>query len=276
LNEKTKALKAAFPHTIPVFTGFIFLGIAYGITMNDKGFGVGWTFLMSLMAFAGSAQYVAITFLTSAFNPVYALIMTLMVNVRHLFYGISLLDKYKGTGKFKPYLIFGLCDETFSIVCSTEPPEGADRNWFMYFITLLDHSYWVLGSVIGAILGSLITFNTKGLDFVLTALFVVIFVGQWKTHKDHKPAVIGVVCSVICLVIFGQSNFIIPSMISIISVLTLLPFAAKYRNKYLDGKEPAEEELSEIKSIEEINPIEVTNPLEMKQVEIELAKEEAR
>jgi 4-azaleucine resistance transporter AzlC len=221
LGEKRKALRAALPHTIPVFTGFIFLGIAYGILMNTKGYGMGWTILMSLMVFAGSAQYVAITFLTSVFNPVYALLMTLMINARHLFYGISMLDKYKTTGKMKPYLIFGLCDETFSIVCSTKPPEGVNQNWFYFFITLLDHSYWVLGSAIGGMLGSMFSFNTKGLDFVLTALFVVIFVGQWKTQKDHKPAVIGVLCSVICLVIFGASNFIIPSMIAILVVLTI-------------------------------------------------------
>lgn len=221
MKEKTKALKAAFPHTIPVFTGFTFLGIAYGILMNSKGYGFGWTVLMSLMAFAGSAQYVAITLLTSIFNPIYALLLTLMVNARHLFYGISMLDKYKGTGKFKPYLIFGLCDETFSIICSTEPPEGVNRNWFMFFITLLDHGYWVLGSALGGLLGYMVSFNTKGLDFVLTALFVVIFIGQWKTQKNHKPAAIGVVCSIICLVVFGQSNFIIPSMIAILAVLTV-------------------------------------------------------
>lgn len=221
MQEKTKALKAAFPHTIPIFTGFIFLGMAYGILMNTKGYGVGWTILMSVLAFAGSAQYVAITFLTSVFNPVYALLMTLMINARHLFYGISLLEKYKNTGKFKPYLIFGLCDETFSIVCSTEPPEGVNRNWFMFFITLLDHIYWVLGSALGGLLGSMISFNTKGLDFVLTALFVVIFIGQWKTKRDHKPAIIGVVCSVVCLAVFGSSNFIIPSMIAILAVLTI-------------------------------------------------------
>lgn len=128
LREKTKALKAAFPHTIPVFTGFTFLGIAYGILMNSKGYGAGWSILFSILVFAGSLQYVAITFLTSAFNPVYALLMSLMVNARHLFYGISLLDKYKDTGKFKPYLIFGLCDETFSIACSAEPPMGVKEN----------------------------------------------------------------------------------------------------------------------------------------------------
>lgn len=221
LKDKVRALKAAFPHTIPVFTGFTFLGIAYGILMSSKGYGVGWAILMSFMAFAGSAQYIAITYLTSAFNPIYALLMTLMINARHLFYGISMLDKYKNTGKFKPYLIFGLCDETFSIVCSASPPADVNENWFRFFITLLDHCYWVLGTALGGILGSLISFNTKGLDFVLTALFAVIFVGQWKSQKNHKPAVIGVLCSVLCLIIFGKSNFIIPSMIAILSVLTI-------------------------------------------------------
>ena len=173
----------------------------------------------------------AITFLTSVFNPLYALLMTLMINARHIFYGISLLDRYKDTGRLKPYLIFGLCDETFSIVCSTEPPKGVNKNWFYFFITLLDHSYWVLGSAIGGMLGSIVSFNTKGLDFVLTALFVVIFIGQWKTQKDHKPAIIGVLCSVICLIIFGQSNFIIPSMITILTALTIFQKGHKVENK---------------------------------------------
>lgn len=221
MQEKTKALQAAFPHTIPVFTGFIFLGIAYGILMNSKGYGVGWTVLMSLMAFAGSAQYVAINLLTAVFDPIYALLLTLMVNARHLFYGISLLDKYRGTGKLKPYLIFGLCDETFSIICSTNPPAGVNRNWFMFFITLLDHFYWVLGSALGGLLGYVVSFDTKGLDFVLTALFIVIFLGQWKTRQGRKPAVIGVCCSAVCLVVFGPNHFIIPSMISIVAILTV-------------------------------------------------------
>lgn len=229
MSEKTKALKAAFPHTIPVFTGFIFLGIAYGILMNSKGYGFAWTVLMSLLAFAGSAQYVAITFLTSVFNPVSALLLTLMVNARHLFYGISMLDKYKGTGKFKPYLIFGLCDETFSIICSTEPPEGVNRNWFMFFVTLLDHFYWVLGSALGGLLGYMVSFNTKGLDFVLTALFVVIFIGQWRSQRNHKPAVIGVACTAGCLAAFGPNNFIIPSMLAILGILTI------FRKKIAEG-----------------------------------------
>lgn len=221
MNEKAKALKAAFPHTLPVFTGFTFLGIAYGILMNSKGYGFGWTVLMSLLAFAGSAQYAAITLLTSVFNPISALLLTLVINARHVFYGISMLDKYKDTGNFRPYLIFGLCDETFSIICSTEPPEGVNRNWFLFFITLLNHSYWVLGSAIGGLLGSILPFSTKGLDFVLTAFFMVIFLEQWKTQKNHKPAAIGVVCSMMSLAIFGQSTFILPSLIAILAVLTV-------------------------------------------------------
>ncbi|HZK57560.1 MAG TPA: AzlC family ABC transporter permease [Clostridia bacterium] len=237
MKEKIKALKAAFPHTIPVFTGFIFLGAAYGILMNSKGYGVGWTALFSFIVLAGSAQYVAINFLTSVFNPIYALLMTLLINARHLFYGISMLDRYKNTGKLKPYLIFGLCDETFSILCSVEPPEDVNRNWFMFFVTLLNHGYWVFGSVLGGLLGSMISFNVEGLDFVLTALFVVTFVGQWKTQKDHKPAIIGVLCSVVCLVIFGQSNFIIPSMVTILAVLTMS------QKGYMGNKELAEEKM---------------------------------
>ena len=221
MEEKIKALKAAFPLTIPVFTGFIFLSIAYGILMNSKGYGVGWTLLMSLVVYAGSAQFVAVTFLTTAFNPIYALLMTLMINARHLFYGISMLDKYKDAGKLKPYLIFGLCDETFSIVCSKEPPEVVSDKWFRFFITLLNYTYWAVGSVIGSLLGNVVTFNTKGLDFVLTALFVVIFVGQWKSNKDHKAAIIGILCSVVSLVIFGPGGFIIPAMIAIIAVLSI-------------------------------------------------------
>lgn len=237
MQENTKALKAAFLQTIPILTGFTFLGIAYGILMNSKGYGVGWTVLMSTLAFAGSAQYVAITFLTSVFNPAYALLITLMVNARHLFYGISMLDKFKDTGKIKPYLIFGLCDETFSVLFSTQPPEGIDRNRFLFFVTLLDHVYWVLGSAIGGMAGSILTFNTKGLDFVLTALFVVIFTGQWKTQKNRKPAAIGVICSVVCLIIFGQNNFIIPAMLAISAILTI------YRKKYEKDQERQEGEL---------------------------------
>ena len=221
MDNKLKALKAAFPLTVPILTGFLFLGAAYGILMGSKGYGLGWTVLTSVVVFAGSAQYLAVTFLTTVFNPVYALLMTIVINARHLFYGLSMLEKYRNTGKLKLYLIFGLVDETFSVVCSAEAPEGVNKNWFYFFVTILDHLYWVAGSAIGGLLGSIMSFNIKGLDFVLTALFVVIFVGQWRTRQNRLPAVIGVVCSAVCLLIFGQSQFIIPAMLAILAALTL-------------------------------------------------------
>lgn len=222
MEEKRKALKAAFPYTIPVMTGYIVLGAAYGILMNSKGFGLVWALAMSLIVYAGSAQYVAITFLTSIFNPVYALLLTLMVNARHIFYGLSLMNKLKYTGKLKPFIVYWLSDETFSVLCAADPPEGVDQGWFMFFIALLDYAYWSIGTIVGSLIGNMITFNTKGIDFALTALFVVIFISQWKSKKRHESALTGVICTLICLIIFGQSNFVIPSMIAIITVLTLM------------------------------------------------------
>lgn len=222
MEEKKKALKAAFPHTIPVMTGYVVLGAAYGILMNSKGFGLVWALSMSLIVYAGSAQYVAITFLTSIFNPIYALLLTLMVNARHIFYGLSLMNKLKGTGRLKPFIIYWLSDETFSVLCAADPPEGVNNGWFMFFIALLDYGYWSIGTIAGSLLGNMISFNTTGIDFALTALFVVIFVSQWKSKKNHEPALTGVICTVICLIIFGQNNFVILSMIAIIAVLTLM------------------------------------------------------
>lgn len=222
MEEKKKALLAALPHTIPILTGYIVLGAAYGILMNSKGYGLIWALLMSLIVYAGSAQYAAITFLTSIFNPVYALFLTLMVNARHVFYGLSLMSKLKDTGKLKPFIIYWLSDETFSVLCSAEPPKEINKSWFMFFIALLNYLYWSLGTIMGSLIGNMISFNTHGLDFALTALFVVIFISQWKSQKRHEPAITGVFCTVICLIIFGQSNFVIPSMIAIITVLTLM------------------------------------------------------
>lgn len=221
-HEKLQALRAALPHTLPVLTGYAFLGLAYGILMSSKGYGLIWTLLMSVFVFAGSAQYVAITALTTAFNPLAALLITLMVNARHLFYGISTLGIYRDLGRFKPYLIFGLTDETFSIVCSAQPPAGIHRRWFYFFVTLLDHAYWVAGSVAGALLGNFLKFNTKGLDFVLTALFVVILVSQWQAQKNHLPALIGLGASLFMLLVFGPGQFIIPAMGLILVLLTVL------------------------------------------------------
>ena len=220
-DEKIKALKAAFPGTIPVMTGYIFLGMAFGILLNAKGYGIFWALLMSLFIYAGSMQYVVISLLASAFNPIAAFMITLMVNARHLFYGLSMLDKFKNTGKLKPSVIFGLTDETFSILCGTEPAADVSRPWYMFWVTLLDQFYWVAGSAVGSLLGSMLSFNTKGLDFVLTALFVVIFVGQWQETDNHIPAAIGVVVTLLCRIFFGTGSFLIPAMIGILICLSL-------------------------------------------------------
>lgn len=176
--------------------------------------------LMSLTIFGGSLEFVAVAMLLSSFAPVQTFIMTLMIQARHLFYGISMLEKYKDTGWKKFYLIFGMCDESFSINYSTEVPEDIDKGWFMFFVTLLNHMYWFTGSTIGGILGSLITFNTEGISFVMTAMFVVIFLDQWLKEKQHYSSLIGVLVSVICLVIFGADSFLIPTMACIVCLLT--------------------------------------------------------
>lgn len=217
-----KAFKAAFPHTIPIFAGFWFLGMTYGIYMNVSGFSFWYPMLMSLTIFAGSMEFVAVNLLLGAFNPLQAFAMTLMINARHLFYGISMLDKYRGMGWKKFYLIFGMCDESFSINYTAEIPEDTDQGWFMFFVTLLNQFYWFFGATLGGIFGSLIHFSTEGLDFVMTAMFVVIFLEQWLKEKNHVSAVMGVVLSLLCLAVLGADDFMIPSMFAIFAALTLM------------------------------------------------------
>jgi len=221
LKKLPAAIRAAFPHTVPVLTGFLFLGMAYGILMSSRGLGWPWILLTSVVVFAGALQFVGISLLTSVFDPLYAFLIALSVNARHLFYGISMLEKFSGTGKVKPYLIFGMCDETFSILCSTEPPPNVDRRAFMLAVTLLNQGYWVIGSVAGGLIGPLLAFDTYGIDFVMTAFFVVIFLNQWRASKRHSPALIGLGASAVSLLIFGASNFIIPAMILIVLCLTV-------------------------------------------------------
>ena len=221
-GKKTAALRAAFPYTIPICAGFAFLGIAYGIYMNSKGFSFLWPMLMSMTIFAGSMEFVTVNLLLSAFQPWYAFLLALMVNARHLFYGISMLQKFRNTGKKKWYLIFVMCDESFSINCTVKIPEGIDRGWFMFFVTLLNQIYWVAGATAGGLLGPWIAFDTKGIDFVMTALFVVIFVNQWMEQKRHFPALVGVVVSAVCLLIFGADYFLVPAMAMILALLTIV------------------------------------------------------
>lgn len=222
MHTKSRAFKAALPYTLPICAGFSFLGLAYGIYMNSMGFSFVYPMLMSLTIFAGSMEFVAASLMLIGFDPLNAFFLALMVNARHLFYGVSMIDKYRGTGKKKFYLIFGMCDESFCINCTAQPPEGVDRGWFMFFVTLLNHAYWFLGATAGGLLGSLITISTEGIEFVLVALFVVIFLDQWLKHKRHAPALIGLAASMACLVVFGATQFILPAMALILVVLTLL------------------------------------------------------
>ena len=218
---KRKAFKAALPYTLPICVGFIVLGMSYGFLMRSKGFPLIYPMLMSLFIFAGSMEFVTVNLLLSDFNPLHVFFLTLMVNARHIFYGISMLDKYKNCGWKKPYLIFGMCDETFTVNCAVTPPEDVDKGWFMFFVTLLNQIYWVSGATLGALLGYIIHFDASGIEFVMTALFVVMFINQWEETKEHTPALMGLGCTLLCLVIFGRSNFIIPAMILIVLCLSL-------------------------------------------------------
>lgn len=219
---KRWALGAAFPYTIPIFAGFCFLGMTYGIYMNVSGFSFIYPMLMSMTIFAGSMEFVTVNMLLGVFDPLQAFLMTIMINARHLFYGISMLDKYKGTGLKKCYLIYGMCDESFSVNYTADIPEDVDKGWFYFFVTLLNQCYWVFGATLGGIFGSLIHFNTEGLDFVMTAMFVVIFMEQWMKEKKHTSAILGLAISLLCLILFGADRFMIPSMLAILCVLTLL------------------------------------------------------
>lgn len=213
---KMKAFKAALPYTLPICVAFLFLGMSYGFFMKSKDFSFVYPMLMSLFIFAGSMEFVTVNLLLSAFNPVYAFLLALMVNARHLFYGISMLGKYKDSGWKKPYLIYGMCDESFSINCTVTPPPDIDRGWFMFFVTLLNQIYWVSGATLGALLGYVIHFDTTGIEFVMTALFVVMFINQWEETTDHKSALTGLGCSFFCLFVFGSQNFMLPAMALII------------------------------------------------------------
>lgn len=223
VSKKIKAaFFAAFPNTIPILAGFLFLGIAYGIYMNQSGFKFYYPMFMSFIIFAGSVEFATVSWLLGSFDPVNIFFLTLMINARHLFYGLSMLEKYNIPGWKKLYLIYGMCDESFSINATVDVPKDIDRGWFMFFVTMLNQIYWVAGATIGGIFGSFIPFDTKGIEFVMTALFVVIFLENWLKEKGHSPSVIGLFISFICLIIFKGTNFIIPSMIIILSVLTLL------------------------------------------------------
>lgn len=220
-SKPVQALYAAFPYTIPILAGFVFLGIAFGYYMNTAGFGAVYPIVISATVFAGSMEFVTVGLLLGAFDPVRVLILTLMINARHLFYGISMLDKYRATGRKQYALIYGMCDETFSINCTADIPPDVDKGWFMLCVTFLNYGYWLFGTVAGAVLGSLVIINTEGLSFVLTALFAVIFLEQWLKEKTHHSALLGLFAALVCLLVFGKENFILPAMLCILACLTV-------------------------------------------------------
>ena len=218
---KREALKAAFPYTIPIFAGFWFLALAYGIYMNTAGFSFIYPMFMSVLIYGGSLEFIAVEMLLSPFAPVQVLIMALLVQARHLFYGISMLEKYKGMGWKKFYLIFGMCDETFSINYTAHIPDNVDKGWFMLWVTALNQFYWFTAATLGGILGSFLSFSTKGLDFVMTAMFTVIFLEQWLKERAHHASVIGLGSTIVSLAVFGPEKFMLPAMALILLCLAL-------------------------------------------------------
>lgn len=223
------ALRAAFPYTVPIFAGFWFMGIAYGLLMNKEGFGFQWPMIMAMTIFSGSVEFVAVRMLLGAFQPLQSFLIALLICARHLFYGISMLEKFKGMGWKKFPLIYGMCDETFSVNYTAHIPENIDRGWFMLWVTVLNYTYWLTGAAIGGIFGSYITFNTRGLGFVMTAMFVTIFMEQWLKEQRHAASLLGVALSAVSLAVFGADNFVIPAMSAM--VLCFLSLRSKLEIK---------------------------------------------
>ena len=234
-NGYITALRAAFPQTLPIMAGFLFLGTAYGVLMNAKGFSFLYPLFMSLFIYAGAMQFVAVNILLGAFNPLEAVLMTLVLNARHIFYGISLFDKFKGTGAKKPDLIFGMCDETFSLLSVNDAPVGVDKGLYMFFITLLNHIYWVLGSLFGGVFGSFVSSGVKGIDFVMTAMFAAIFVEQLRRGKRERiSAIMGLLVSLVSLLIFKADSFVLPAMLGI-AVSLFLARGVLHKNACTEG-----------------------------------------
>lgn len=217
-----QAFRAAAPQTVPVFAGYLVLGMGYGIYVQSLGLPVWMPMLMGTVVYGGSLEFVLASLLLGAFSPLSAFLMALMIQARHLFYGLSMLDKFKGLGWKKYYLIFGMCDETFSINCSADIPEDVDRGWFYFWVSLLNQFYWSAAATTGGIVGSLLKIDTSGISFVMTAMFVVIFLEQWLKEKEHSASLIGLTVSVLCLIVFGPDSFMVPTMVLIVGLLTLL------------------------------------------------------
>ena len=219
---KDQTIRQAFYKSVPVMAGYIVLGTGFGILMRSAGYGVLWTAAMSIFIYAGSMQFVGVSLLTRGASILTVALTTVMVNARHLFYSISMIEQYKKAGRYKPYMIFALTDETYSLLCDGQVPDGVEADRYRFWVSLFNHSYWIAGSVIGSLAGSILPFSTAGIEFSMTALFAASFTEQWLSSKDHVPALTGLIGTLVCLVVFGRDRFLIPSMLLITLVLTVL------------------------------------------------------
>ncbi len=221
-HMKSRICKEAFVKTLPVMAGYVVLGIGFGILLRGAGFGVWYALAMSVFIYAGSMQYVGVGLLAGGASVLSAILTTVMVNARHLFYSISMIRPYKGAGRYKPYMIFALTDETYSLLCDGSVPEGEDPHRYRFFVSLFNQCYWVTGSVLGSLLGAVLPFSTAGIEFSMTALFIASFTEQWMNTRDHVPALTGLLSTLLCLVLFGSERFLIPAMLLMTLALTLL------------------------------------------------------
>lgn len=219
MSEYKKAFRYAFPYTVPILTGYLFIGIAFGVMFAEKGYSALWAALMSLLVYAGSAQYLAVNFFVPGFSLLQVAFLILMVNIRQVFYGLSLLEKFRGMGKKRWYMIFALTDETYSLLCTVKVPDGIKRDKFFFAISMLDQSYWIIGSVIGGVLKEVLPISTEGIEFAMTALFVVIFTEQWMERRNHLPQLIGLASALISLLALGSELFVFPAMLAASGIL---------------------------------------------------------
>ena len=215
-------VRKAFIKSVPVMAGYIVLGIGFGILLRKAGYGVLWSLAMSLFIYAGSMQYVGISLITSGASLLTTLLTTIMVNARHLFYSISMIDRYRDAGQYKPLMIFELTDETYSLLCGDDVPADVDVQQYRFFVSLFNHLYWITGCVLGSLLGSVLPFSTAGIEFSMTALFIASFTEQWLSTANHIPALTGLIATTVCLILFGIQYFLIPSMLVITLVLMIL------------------------------------------------------
>jgi len=221
--KKLDLLKKAYLNSIPIMGGYIVLGMGFGVLLAKHGYGLPYSLAMSVFIYAGSLQFIGIGLLSNTVSLLTVILTSLMVNARHIFYGISMIDNYKGAGIKKPYMIFALTDETYSLICNgPSNMSKRDFHWYAFFVSIINHFYWIIGSILGSVLGNIIPFDTTGIDFALTALFITVLVQQWLDNKDHRPAIVGLVSSIINLLIFGKDNFLIPTMLTITIILCFM------------------------------------------------------